>query len=194
MALTLPGLVIVVSFLSVFYLRTTRQLRILDLESRSPLYSHFLETLEGITSIRAFGWTEAFKQKFREKLDTSQKPFYLMYCCQRWLNLVLSLIITAMAVIVVAMAIELRSTTNGGLLGIALNSVVVFNQSLQELIAWWTQLEISLGAIQRVKSFNEDTPNEAKPGEDVEQSPHWPERGTIIFQDVCASYKYVRRL
>jgi ATP-binding cassette subfamily C (CFTR/MRP) protein 1 len=37
------------------YLRTSRRLQILELELRSPTYSHFSETLKGLSIIRAIG-------------------------------------------------------------------------------------------------------------------------------------------
>jgi ATP-binding cassette subfamily C (CFTR/MRP) protein 1 len=43
-----------------YYLRTSRQMRLLDLEAKSPLYSHFLESLTGLVEIRAFGWSDSF--------------------------------------------------------------------------------------------------------------------------------------
>jgi hypothetical protein len=43
-----------------YYLRTSRQMRLLDLEAKSPLYSHFLESLTGLVEIRAFGWSNDF--------------------------------------------------------------------------------------------------------------------------------------
>jgi ATP-binding cassette subfamily C (CFTR/MRP) protein 1 len=43
-----------------YYLRTSRQMRLLDLEAKSPLYSHFLESLTGLVEIRAFGWRDNF--------------------------------------------------------------------------------------------------------------------------------------
>jgi hypothetical protein len=46
MATVLPLLVLVLYFLTDIYLKTSRQLRFHDLESKSPLYTHFLETLE----------------------------------------------------------------------------------------------------------------------------------------------------
>ena len=43
-----------------YYLKTSRQMRLLDLEAKSPLYSHFLESLTGLVEIRAFGWSDNF--------------------------------------------------------------------------------------------------------------------------------------
>ena len=188
MALTIPGLVLVVYLIQKVYLRTSRQLRFLDLETKSPLYSHFLETLEGLSTIRALGWQERFMKVFISRLDASQRPYYLLYCIQRWLILVLGLVIGAMAVIVVALAINLQSTTNGGLLGIALNGILNFNTSLQGLMQFWTQVETSLGAIARLKSFEAATLPEDKPEEMFIPNADWPTIGSIEFHNVSASY------
>lgn len=111
-------------YLQKVYLRTSRQLRHLELENRSPLYTHFLETLEGIITIRAFGWQRGVRDLFTEHVDNSQKPYYLMFCIQNWLQLVLDLISGAMAVLVVILALYFRHWTSPGLLGIAMNNIL----------------------------------------------------------------------
>lgn len=191
MGLTSIGLIASLYFVQDVYLRTSRQMRFLDLEAKSPLYTHFLETLEGLTTIRAFGWQEAFKTTSSKYLDSSQQPYYLMYCIQRWLTLVLQLLIGGMAVVVVGLAVGIRSTTNAGNLGIALTTILSFNTNVQFLLTWWTTLETSLGAISRTRSFEQETPREDRPGENMVTSEHWPERGEIVLRDVSATYGYV---
>lgn len=124
MAISVPLLILAVWALQHVYLRTSRQLRLLDLEARGPLYSHFMETLTGLVTIRAFGWERHFREQNFKQLDYSQRPYYLLYCIQRWLNLVLDLIVGAEAVLVVGLAIWLRSSTSVGLLGVSLNNVL----------------------------------------------------------------------
>jgi ATP-binding cassette subfamily C (CFTR/MRP) protein 1 len=123
-AITIPLFIVAIYFLQRVYLRTSRQLRFLEIESRSPVYSHFLETLEGLPTIRAFGWEEDFSEGNRERLDQSQKPYYLLFCIQRWLQLVLDLMVAALAVLVIALALTLRHLTSPGLLGVSLNNVL----------------------------------------------------------------------
>jgi ATP-binding cassette subfamily C (CFTR/MRP) protein 1 len=185
-----PVLIIAVYFLQKFYLRTSRQMRFLDLEYRSPLYSHAAETFEGLSTIRAFGWQEAFIKTNLEHLDVSQKPSYLLYCIQRWLGLVLQLLVTAMAVAVVALATNLTRTTSGGRLGASLSQVVTFNASLGALLEIWTMLETSLGAIARLKCFQESTKPEEKPEETFIPDANWPSAGAIEFKNISASYGY----
>jgi ATP-binding cassette subfamily C (CFTR/MRP) protein 1 len=188
MALTVPLLLFCVYFLQKYYLRTSRQIRFLDLECKSPLYTHFTETLEGLSTIRAFGWQDQFMKENLKRLDTSQKPYYLLYCIQRWLNLVLLVLVGIMAVAVMALATSLTGTTSAGRLGISLSSVVTFNGILSYLLTFWTMLETSMGAIARLKAFEEGTASENKEQEHFIPSNEWPEHGAIEFLDVSASY------
>lgn len=124
MAISVPFLIIFVFLLQHFYLKTSRQLRLLDLESRSPLYSHLLDTVEGLATIQAFGWEVDFGKANSTLLDVTQRTYYMLNCIQRWLTLVLDLVVAAEAVIVVSLAVSLRHTTSVGLLGVSLNSIL----------------------------------------------------------------------
>ncbi|CZR60647.1 related to multidrug resistance protein [Phialocephala subalpina] len=188
MAISCPILIVAAYFLQKFYLRTSRQMRFLDLECKSPLFTHFTETLEGLSTIRAFGWQKHFAEENIKRLDTSQRPYYLLYCIQRWLNLVLLLIVGVMATAVMALATNLHGSTSGGRLGISLSSIVMFNAYLALFMQFWTQLETSLGAVARVKGFEESTESEHKEQETFEPPENWPTRGEIELKNVSASY------
>lgn len=142
-------------------------------------------------TIRAFGWTEAYKNKNLRLLDASQKPFYLLLCIQRWLILVLDLIVAALTILLITLAVTLRSKMNPGFLGIALVNMMSFGQALASFVDFWTSLETSLGAIARIKSFSEDTPSEFLPEENGNPGSEWPTEGSLSFEGVSASYKSV---
>lgn len=185
---TMPAVILGVWILQKFYLRTSRQVRLLDLEAKSPLYSHFLESLNGLVTIRAFGWTENFHEKNLALLDASQKPYYILYCIQRWLALVLDLMVTAMAVILMVLVVQLRDKISPGHVGLALLNVMGFSELLADIIKNWTQLETSFGAIARIKSFSEHTANENSENEIHPVPEAWPAHGAIEFKNVSASY------
>lgn len=96
----------------------------MDLEAKAPLCTNFLETLAGIATIRAFGWTDAFRARNRQLLDDSQVPFYLLQAIQNWLRLVLELMVAGLVVILVSLAVGLRSRVDPGYLGLALVGAV----------------------------------------------------------------------
>jgi ATP-binding cassette, subfamily C (CFTR/MRP), member 1 len=94
-----------VCFLQKFYLRPFCQLRYMDLEAKIPLFTHFTETLNGSATIRAFGWQDTFCEQNQQCLDYSQKPYYLLPCIQRWLNLLLDLFVAGISLVLVAFAV-----------------------------------------------------------------------------------------
>ncbi|KAM0306073.1 hypothetical protein ACHAO8_010900 [Botrytis cinerea] len=188
MALTIPAVFITLWCVQRIYLRTSRRLRAIELELRSPIYSHFLQTLNGLSSIRVFRWQGQFTNSMIDKVDRSQVPYYLLYCAQRWLQLVLDLIVAALAVVVVTLAVKLRSSTTPGSLGLSLNNVLSFNETLTLLLQYWTQLEVSLGAISRIREFSDQTPLEPAPDSPAVLTDTWPEYGGIEICDLNARY------
>ncbi|KAJ5178366.1 ABC transporter integral membrane type 1 [Penicillium coprophilum] len=193
LAIALPFLVGMLILVQRFYLRTSRQLRLLDppgLNSKAPLYTHFIESLAGVVTIRAFSWTAASKSRMLYLLDRSQRPFYLLLCIQQWLGLVLKLMVTGMTVIMVGAAVALRGKVSPGLLGIALIGMMDLGEILSDLIQNWTLLETSLGAISRIKEFSEDTPSEEQYAA-YEKLPdtQWLSRGDISFVNADIAYE-----
>lgn len=190
-ATVIPFAIVVLYFLQRFYLRTSRQIRLLDLESKSPLYTHFLETLSGLHTIRAFHWQSAWDQRSRDLLDRSQQPVYLLYCMQRWLELALDGMVAVCAIIIITLAIQLSesSPSAAGALGVALVNLLNLSNMLSYLIRAWTEMETSIGAVLRVRDFETSTPSENDgPGEVQEPPVDWPQQGAIKFHNVSATY------
>jgi ATP-binding cassette subfamily C (CFTR/MRP) protein 1 len=77
-AVIIPFCALAIFMIQKFYLRTSRQMRHLDLEAKSPLYRLFTETAAGIITVRAFGWKRDMTNEHMTQLDHSQKPYYMM--------------------------------------------------------------------------------------------------------------------
>ncbi len=121
-------------------------------------------------------------------LDASQRLFYLLYCIQRWLALVVDLLVAALAVILVALIVRFRHSTDAGFVGVALINIMSFNMTLTEVFKNWTAIETSLGAVSRIKSFVGSTRSENLVQESQEVPPEWPTKGSILISDMSASY------
>ncbi|KAM7217288.1 multidrug resistance-associated protein 1-like protein 5, partial [Rhypophila decipiens] len=191
LALSIPILAVVLYLIQRIYLKTSRQLRTLDLELKAPLFSHFISTSTGLVTLRAFSWTGAAEKENVRLLDISQRPHYLLFCLQRWLTLVLDLITAGMAVLLMGLAVRLRDSIDPGYLGVALVSVMNFGQVLSTLIMYWTNLETSLQAVGRIKDYVDEVPREQRTcpeGEEAEVPLSWPGRGQVVISNVSASY------
>ncbi|KAF9771912.1 hypothetical protein IL306_010421 [Fusarium sp. DS 682] len=187
-AAAFPLLGAVYYYLQCGYLRTSRQLRLLDLEEKAPLYTQFLETLSGLATIRAFRWKDAVIQANHSLVDRSQRPFYLLMIVQRWLVLVLDLTTAALALLLVGLAVRLRGEVDVGLTGVSLVQLISFSETINMLIQFWTSIETSIGAVARIKQFAEETGEENLPGETHEPPLQWPDKGAIHINNLTASY------
>jgi len=125
LALALPLLIPILWQLQGFYLKTSRQLRLLDLETKAPLSNHFLETIDGVTTIRALLWNTDLLTKNTQLLSSSQKPLYLLSAVQVWLQLVLDLMVAGLAVLFAGLAVSQRHKSGtSDLIGLAFFNLV----------------------------------------------------------------------
>lgn len=151
-ALVFPMLLLLFYYVQNFYLRTSRQLRLMDLEAKSPFFSHFLATSSGLGTIRAFGWVRANRELNYRLLDSVQQPAYLLAMIQRWLSLVLDLLVASLGMTVVVLAVTLRA--DSGFTNVTLVNLMSLNMMLKHVIMNWTTVKTSVGAVSRVKSFH----------------------------------------
>jgi ABC-type multidrug transport system fused ATPase/permease subunit len=176
---------IVVGVLHRVYLRSSRRLRLMDIEAKAPILSLLVEALSGIVTVRSLGWTHWYLQRGIEVLGQSQLPFHLLQSAQVSLNLFLDLFVAALALVVISIAVGTRNT-NGSSLGLALLNIVGLGQSVKGVVYFWTSLEITLGAVARIRDFTMETASEnhgeASPDSD------WPSMGDIIFQNITVSH------
>ncbi|KAF5690358.1 major facilitator family transporter [Fusarium denticulatum] len=187
LAISYPFLAVILYSVQKFYLRTSRQLRLLDLEAKSPLYTHFMDTVRGITTLRAFGYISDEVSKNARLLNRSQQPAYLLAMVQEWLNLVLDMVVMLLAAVLTILAVRLHS--NSGFTGASLVTLMSFGESLSGIVIYYTRLETSIGAISRLKTFNATVKPEGKEGEDMVPPENWPQHGSVELNNVSASYQ-----
>ena len=66
-----------------FYVATSCQLRRLEAVSRSPIYTHFNETVQGASVIRAFGEQSRFIQQADQRVDSNQTAYFPRFVATR---------------------------------------------------------------------------------------------------------------
>jgi ABC-type multidrug transport system fused ATPase/permease subunit len=104
-AISYPFLLVIFWFIQKVYLRTSSQIRLLELAAKGPLFTQFLETVDGLVTIRALGWQRKINRQQHQLIENSQRPFYLLLTIQRWLTLALDLLVAGMAVLLVVLAV-----------------------------------------------------------------------------------------
>lgn len=146
-----------------------------------------MDTIKGLATFRAFGWSANGIALNDTLLDTSQRPAYLLAMIQRWLSFVLQLVVAGLAVVFVTVATQLRSNT--AFTGASLITLMSFGDQLAFLVEQYTLLETSIGAVSRLKTFSDKVISEGLATEDVIPPRGWPLQGCIEIDNVSASYE-----
>ncbi len=123
-------------------------------------------------------------------VDAALAPDYLLMCLNRWLSLVLQLVVAVITVGILAVSL-FSEQGSGAEIGVALNVILITATTLVSLVSSWTSMETSLGAIARLKDIEEHTVQEDQPWEKVVPEGNWPARGSVTLENFAAGYRYV---
>ncbi|RLW04172.1 hypothetical protein DV515_00005916 [Chloebia gouldiae] len=171
-----------------FYVSTSRQLRRLDSVTRSPIYSHFGETVSGLSVIRAYGHQERFLKQNEITMDINQKSVYSWIVSNRWLAIRLEFVGSLVVFFSALLAVIAKGTLEGGIVGLSVSSALNVTQTLNWLVRTSSELETNIVAVERVHEYV-TVKNEA-PWVTKKRPPHgWPSRGEIQFIDYKVRYR-----
>uniref|UniRef100_A0A663DU65 ATP binding cassette subfamily C member 2 n=1 Tax=Aquila chrysaetos chrysaetos TaxID=223781 RepID=A0A663DU65_AQUCH len=167
-----------------FYVSTSRQLRRLDSVTRSPIYSHFGETVSGLSVIRAFGHQERFLQQNESTMDINQKSVYSWIVSNRWLAIRLEFVGSLVVFFSALLAVISKGTLEGGIVGLSVSSALNVTQTLNWLVRTSSELETNIVAVERVHEYTK------APWVTEKRPPHgWPSKGEIQFVDYKVRYR-----
>ncbi|XP_009463507.1 PREDICTED: canalicular multispecific organic anion transporter 1 [Nipponia nippon] len=187
-ALIVIPLSIFYCFVLRFYVSTSRQLRRLDSVTRSPIYSHFGETVSGLSVIRAYGHQERFLQQNESTMDINQKSVYSWIVSNRWLAIRLEFVGSLVVFSSALLAVISKGTLEGGIVGLSVSSALNITQTLNWLVRTSSELETNIVAVERVHEYTK-VKNEA-PWVTEKRPPHgWPSKGEIQFIDYKVRYR-----
>ena len=117
--LTVPMLAYFV-WLRNYYLYAGRDIKRIEANCRSPIYSHLSSSLIGIPTIRCHNASTRFSNLMESHLDHHGRAFYMFMTANRWLGVRLDLMSGVFAVVVAYSAIAARNSLPPGLAGLSL--------------------------------------------------------------------------
>nr|XP_015838719.1 PREDICTED: multidrug resistance-associated protein 1 isoform X5 [Tribolium castaneum] len=177
-------------FIQRFYVATSRQLKRLESVSRSPIYSHFGETITGVQAIRAFREQDRFIKESEHRVDVNQVCYYPSIISNRWLAVRLEMIGNLIIFFAALFSVLGRDESqNAGLVGLSVTYSLQITQTLNWLVRMTSDVETNIVAVERIKEYGE-APQEA-PWEipNKAPSPQWPENGTVQFNKYAVRYR-----
>ncbi|KRZ73579.1 Multidrug resistance-associated protein 1, partial [Trichinella papuae] len=176
-------------FLQKIYIRSSRQLKRIESITRSPVYSHFQESLTGAAVIRAFQVQERFIFESERRLDENQTSFYQNEVSNRWLAVRLELIGNFLVLMAALFAVISREDKiSAGIVGLSVSYALQITQSMNYAVRMTGDLETNIVAVERTNEYMH-TPTEAALTSDERLPNDWPTNGTIQFSDYKLRYR-----
>ncbi|KAM9556809.1 multidrug resistance-associated protein 1 isoform 5-T6 [Guaruba guarouba] len=188
-AVIIPPLGLVYLFVQRFYVATSRQLKRLESVSRSPVYSHFNETLLGVTVIRAFEEQKRFIKQNDMKVDENQKAYYPSIVANRWLAVRLEYVGNCIVLFAALFAVMARNKLSAGLVGLSVSYSLQITAYLNWLVRMSSELETNIVAVERVKEYAEMEKEAEWSIEQTAPVSTWPEEGKIEFRGYGLRYR-----
>ncbi|KAG0174280.1 hypothetical protein DFQ28_000118 [Apophysomyces sp. BC1034] len=181
-------ILVIYCVIGLYYLRISRELKRFTSVNRSPIYSHFTESLVGVTTIRAYGLQEQFLFTIYEKLDAYNGPFYLLWMTNRWLYARIEFagaFVTLFAGILILVRLD---KVDAGMAGISLFYARNFLEQAYWFIRQYTQVEMNLNSVERVQEYLEIDQEPPAMIENRRPPAAWPTTASVEVKDLVVRY------
>ncbi|XP_046689303.1 multidrug resistance-associated protein 1-like [Homalodisca vitripennis] len=166
-ALVIVPLGILYYSIQVIYVTTSRQLKRIESVSRSPIYSHFSETLSG-QSVLSF--------------------LKLLFDVSRWLGIRLETIANILIFFAAFFAVLGRDSLDPGIVGLSISYALQITFVMNAAVRMASEIETSIVSVERIKEYAQ-LPQEAAWIIEPRPSPEWPGQGVVKFQDYKVRYR-----
>ncbi|NWX72918.1 ABCC8 protein, partial [Alca torda] len=150
--IALVPLAIMCYFIQKYFRVASRDLQQLDDSTQLPLLSHFSETVEGLTTIRAFRYEAKFRQKLLEYTDSNNIASLFLTAANRWLEEYIGACVVLIAAVTSITSCLYRKLSSG-LVGLGLTYALMVSNYLNWMVRNLADMEIQLGAVKRINGL-----------------------------------------
>ncbi|XP_077870404.1 ATP-binding cassette sub-family C member 9-like [Saccoglossus kowalevskii] len=171
-----------------YFISTARELQRLGSISRSPVFAHFSESLEGLTTIRAYRNEKRFRRQLHTSVDTNNIAMVCLTLVNRWMGVRLEFIgavvvlISGLSGLLTALFGELEPS----LVGLALTYALSISGHSAILVRSTADCEMQMNAVERIRYY---TNVESEQYEGVyNPPPDWPTDGDIKIENISVRY------
>ncbi len=176
-----------------FYIVASRQLKRLYSVSKSPIFSHFSETVTGATSIRAYKVSKRFIEESEARVQTNVISYYLSASSNRWLSTRVETVGNVVIFLSALFAVLSKDTLSPGLAALSITYAMNITGSVVWMVRMACELENNCVALERIFEY---TQNESEAPWELDEeknsskkSKEWLQEGKIEFQDYQTRYR-----
>ncbi|KAH9481477.1 Multidrug resistance protein fer6 [Psilocybe cubensis] len=179
-------------YFAAFYRASAREVKRLDSMLRSLLYSHFSESLTGLSTLRTYGEIPRFLKENAYYIDLENRALILTVSNQRWLSIRLDFCGALLVFFVAIFAVTGASGSSAAQVGLILTYTTSLTQACGMLTRQTAEVENYLNSVERIVHYSQtDVMRQEAPHEIPENKPpaEWPQKGAIEFKDLSMKYR-----
>ncbi|KAF4020081.1 hypothetical protein G4228_012201 [Cervus hanglu yarkandensis] len=192
--------------LRAYFLHTSQQLKQLESEGRSPIFTHLVTSLKGLWTLRAFGRQPYFETLFHKALNLHTANWFLYLSTLRWFQMRIEMIFVIFFIAVTFISI-LTTGEGEGRVGIILTLAMNIMGTLQWAVNSSIDVDSLMRSVSRVFKFIDMPAEDGKPNnsfrpskdsqlskvmiienQHVKKDDIWPSGGQMTVKDLTAKY------
>ncbi|KAG9090552.1 hypothetical protein FRC07_012081, partial [Ceratobasidium sp. 392] len=155
--------------------------------ARSPLFSHFGAAIAGITSIRAYGAEDQFKDEALKKIDRYTRAARTFYNLNRWVCVRMDALGGAFAAGLAAYMVYARPSVDATDTGFSLTMAIAFSGNVLWWVVMFNDLEVTGNSLERIQAYIQ-IDQEPAPVPEKRPPAYWPSSGKIVVEHLTARY------
>ncbi|KAF9968069.1 hypothetical protein BGZ70_006870 [Mortierella alpina] len=191
--ISIPFILSAFAGLRYLYMKSSRQVKRIDSQSRSPVYSHLTETLDGLVSVRAFRRSGQFMDEHIKTQEDNGRAFFTYLAMARWLGYRLDVVSALFLGITAIACVAARDTQQAAKAGLALSSVIGVCGQLQWAVRMSVEAAILMVSVERMMEYSQVKPEESdrrrfNPDGSSVVPNGWPMEAKVTFTDMSLTY------
>ena len=191
--LILIPLVPAVLWLRRFYIHSSRQLKRLESVTRSPIYTLFASSLDGLTSIRAFDVQGDFLNMIVERIDRNARAYFILIATARWFGIRLDMMASLFTLVTATLVIALRDQIDPSEAALSISYCITLTGLFQWAIRQSAEAENFITSAERIHEYGQLVPeshgNDTGSDVPIQLANDWPSRGIIEFKNYTFRYR-----
>ncbi|CAK7904836.1 oligomycin resistance ATP-dependent permease Yor1p [[Candida] anglica] len=189
-AIAVPPLAFIFVCLADYFQSSTREIKRLEAVQRSFVYNNFAEALNGMTTIKAYYSKYRFMDKNYTSIDNMNEATILVFANQRWLALMLELMLFFFSLLVSLCCVFRVFKINAASAGLIVSYAFNMANELSQFIRIATQVENDMNSAERICQYAFHMEQEADFSiQNTCPDSSWPQHGGITFDRVNLKYR-----
>ncbi|KZW01126.1 hypothetical protein EXIGLDRAFT_719505 [Exidia glandulosa HHB12029] len=172
-----------------FYRRNSVEVKRLESVLRSSLYSSYIETMNGISTVRATRQEPRFIHKTELAIDDQNRAAFLQYSIMVWLGLRINVFGNFLILGIGLLAVGERTDISPAKVGVVLSYTLSITQFLSEIVTSFAAVEQAMNGAERMITYGELPAEGSTIPDQKPPPPSWPSEGGITFKNVTMAYR-----